>query len=129
MHLDQRFDLALCLEVAEHLPASSAPVLIESLVSAAPVVLFSAAVPEQGGVHHINEQWPSYWEKLFAERGLRKFDVIRPLIWNNCSIQPWYRQNLYLFTSRSNERLDSMKSFEPEFTILSSVVMARIEAR
>lgn len=129
VRLDRRFDLALCLEVAEHLPARSAPVLVESLAAAAPVVLFSAALPRQGGVHHINEQWPTYWEHLFAAHGMRKYDVIRPLIWHDHSIDWWYRQNLYLFTKDSDERLDSLKRFEPEFSIVWKGVMAEIETR
>ena len=38
------YDLALCLEVAEHLPKSAAGPLVAAPVSAAPVVLFSAAI-------------------------------------------------------------------------------------
>src|SRR5688572_21793249 len=49
-----RFDLAVCLEVAEHLPSSMACPLVSALCQAAPIVLFSAAVPGQGGIHHIN---------------------------------------------------------------------------
>lgn len=59
------FDLAVCLEVAEHLPKDAAPGFIQSLARLAPGVLFSAAVPLQGGTHHVNEQWPGYWQDLF----------------------------------------------------------------
>ena len=65
---------------------------------AAPLVLFSAAVPGQGGSRHINEQWPSYWSRFGAE-GLRLFDPIRPLIRNDSSVRWWYRQNLLMFAS------------------------------
>jgi hypothetical protein len=34
------------------------------------VVLFSAAIPFQGGVGHINEQWPDYWVKYFSKTGV-----------------------------------------------------------
>src|SRR5204862_3532668 len=63
------FDLAVCLEVAEHLPEKASPRLVELLATAAPVVLFSAALPGQGGTRHINEQWPAFWQRLFAARG------------------------------------------------------------
>ena len=43
--LERRFDLALCLEVAEHLPAKAADAFVASLVELAPVVVFSAAMP------------------------------------------------------------------------------------
>lgn len=94
-----RFDLAVCLEVGEHLPHRSASSLVGSLVEAAPVVLFSAAVPGQGGTYHINEQWPVYWKSLFAKRGYTCLDVIRPRIWDDRRIEWWYRQNLFAFVS------------------------------
>ena len=112
IQLDRQFDLALCLEVAEHLPAKCARTLINSLAAAAPVILFSAAMPGQGGTSHTNEQWPLYWERLFAERGMRKYDVVRPLIWHNRSISDCYRQNLYLFIADANfPNLDAMEQF------------------
>lgn len=96
--LDQRFDMAISLEVAEHLPARAAGILIENLVRHSSTVLFSAAVPGQGGTSHVNEQWPEYWVKKFAAHGYRCYDVVRPMIWENDSIQFWYRQNTLLFS-------------------------------
>jgi SAM-dependent methyltransferase len=63
------YDLAVCLEVAEHLPAAAAPALVRELTRAAPVVLFSAAIPGQQGLGHVNEQWPMYWSRLFESHG------------------------------------------------------------
>ena len=94
-----RYDLAMCLEVAEHLPPKAGVRLVHSLTQASPLVLFSAALPGQGGSHHINEQWPSYWRSLFAVEGFRLFDPIRPLIRDDSSVRWWYRQNLLLFAS------------------------------
>ena len=54
--IGRTFDLAISLEVAEHPPEEFAEPLVERLVTAAPFVLFSAAIPEQGGIHHVNEQ-------------------------------------------------------------------------
>lgn len=96
-----RFDLAICLEVGEHLPPHSAASLIGSITDAAPVVLFSAAVPGQGGTHHINEQWPGYWQSLFARRGYACLDAIRPRIWDDCRVEWWYRQNLFIFVAEA----------------------------
>lgn len=93
----RRFDLAICLEVAEHLPATAADTLVDALATAAPVVAFSAAIPGQGGTHHVNEQWPEYWAKLFAARGLVPVDAIRPLVWARQEVEWWYTQNLILF--------------------------------
>src|SRR4051812_6346616 len=69
-----RWDLALCLEVGEHLRAELAPQLVAALVQAAPVVAFSAAIPEQHGYGHVNMQWPDWWASLFAAHGYRQYD-------------------------------------------------------
>jgi SAM-dependent methyltransferase len=95
-HLNNTFDLALTLECAEHLPAESASGFVASLVKLAPVILFSAAIPGQGGTHHVNEQWPAYWAKLFREHDYYFWDCLRPRFWNVESIPAWYRQNAFL---------------------------------
>jgi hypothetical protein len=100
-HLDRTFDLAVCLEVGEHLPKKSSPRLVDLLTTSAPAVLFSAAIPRQGGTNHINDQWPTYWEKLFAARGFRRLDPIRPQLWRSTNIEWWYRQNIYLYLRES----------------------------
>ncbi|MCV7095507.1 class I SAM-dependent methyltransferase [Mycobacterium kubicae] len=99
LDMGRRYDLVTCLEVAEHLPPASAPVLVESLVRHADVIVFSAAVPGQGGTGHVNEQWPSYWAEHFAEFGFRPFDVFRDRIWFNERVEWWYRQNCLLFAT------------------------------
>jgi len=96
---DEGYDLAVCLEVAEHLPGSAAPGLVHTLTTLAPFVLFSAAVPGQRGVGHINEQWPSYWKSLFEEHGFRRLDPLRRHIWRDDRIPWWYRQNMFLYVS------------------------------
>lgn len=97
--IDETYDLAVCLEVAEHLPESSAAGLVELLTSASPFVLFSAAIPGQRGPGHVNEQWPVYWQKLFQKRGFQRLDPIRRHIWRDRQVQPWYRQNLFLYVA------------------------------
>jgi SAM-dependent methyltransferase len=126
IRLDRRFDLAICLELAEHLPARSARILVESLAQAAPVVIFSAALPGQGGTAHINERWPLYWERLFADCGMHKYDVLRPLIWSNRAIEWWYRQNIYLFSTVELDSLKGLERFEPEFSLVSSDVLIKL---
>lgn len=96
-NLDRKFDLATCLEVAEHLPESSAAGLVGSLTRLAPMVLFSGAIPHQGGTNHINEQWPEYWAAHFAVRGYQAVDCIREAIWKNDDVAYWYAQNLILY--------------------------------
>jgi hypothetical protein len=101
--LERTFDLVLCLEVAEHLPESSAEHLIASLVASGEVILFSAAIPGQGGTHHVNEQWPPYWRALFNSYGYELFDCFRPVIWDNEDVQIHYRQNMFLFVNRNSQ--------------------------
>lgn len=103
LQLHRTYDLVICLEVAEHLPEGSADRLIKSLVTHGAVVLFSAAIPGQGGQNHINEQWQSYWEQLFAAEGYKSLDLIRPAIWQNPEVLPWYKQNMLLYVKNSHE--------------------------
>ena len=97
LKLERKFDLAISLEVAEHLPERHAGSFVRTLCEAADVVLFSAAIPGQGGRHHVNEQWPAYWAKLFGDQGMECYDVLRPRIWNNPRVVWYYAQNCFLF--------------------------------
>jgi SAM-dependent methyltransferase len=97
LEIEGRFDLAICLEVGEHLPAARAPELVARLTALAPAILFSAAIPGQGGVGHINEQWPPYWRVLFEQHDYRPLDVVRPKVWDDDRIAYWYRQNILLY--------------------------------
>ena len=63
------YDLAICFEVAEHLPAQAADQLVESISTLSNTILFSAAQPGQGGVDHINEQPWNYWADKFVAQG------------------------------------------------------------
>ena len=78
--LPRSFDLAISLEVAEHLPESRAASFVENLTHLAPAVLFSAAIPGQGGRDHLNEQWQTYWAALFAQHDYVLCDALRPQI-------------------------------------------------
>lgn len=96
-HIDRRFDLVMCLEVAEHLSEKAADTIVNTLVAHSDVVLFSAAIPGQGGQMHINEQWQSWWQHRFKTAGYLALDLIRPLIWQNSNVWPWYKQNILLY--------------------------------
>lgn len=101
LDLGRRFDLAISLEVAEHLPPVRAPGFVAWLTGLSDVVLFSAATPRQGGKNHYNEQWQDYWAGLFANRDYVAVDFIRTRIWNDQKIATWYRQNLLVYVRRS----------------------------
>ncbi len=98
--LAREFDLVISLEVAEHLPPESAEGFIKSLVKHGNTIVFSAAVPGQGGQNHLNEQWKYYWTSLFMQFGYKAFDLIRPLIWNNVKVDWWYKQNIIVFSQQ-----------------------------
>lgn len=100
LRLPRRYDLAISLEVAEHLPPADARGFVRSLTDLSDFVLFSAAIPYQGGRNHINEQWQSYWGDMFAAHDYVLGDFIRPRIWNDERIPFWYRQNTLFFYSQ-----------------------------
>jgi hypothetical protein len=92
-----KFDLVMCMEVAEHLSQNRADSFIFDLCSLSDKILFSAAIPYQGGVNHINEQWLSYWQKIFEKYGYGIDDCIRAKVWSNSDVQEWYSQNAVMF--------------------------------
>jgi SAM-dependent methyltransferase len=94
--LGRRFDSVLCLEVAEHLEPSVAGPLVRALTRHGDRVVFSAACPNQSGQHHVNCQWPAFWQGLFNSAGYVCSDASRWRIWEDARIEPWYRQNLML---------------------------------
>jgi SAM-dependent methyltransferase len=102
LRLSSQFDLALSLEVAEHLQPENAERFVDALTRLAPVVLFSAAIPFQGGQHHLNEQWPTYWAQLFDKRDFEALDSVRRLWWERTDIDWWYAQNLVLYVRRDH---------------------------
>ena len=97
-NLGRKFDLALCLEVAEHIDAQYADVFLDNLVAHADTIFFSAACPNQIGQHHVNCQWPAYWQRMFNIRGYTCDDWPRWAIWDDRQIEPWYRQNIFMAT-------------------------------
>jgi SAM-dependent methyltransferase len=106
IRLPRRFDLVVSVEVAEHLPPDRAEAFVESLTELGSVVLFSAAIPYQGGVDHLNEQWPDYWAERFSARGYVPIDWVRPRIWRDEGVEWWYAQNVLLYAERERVRDD-----------------------
>ena len=101
---DRKFDMALCLEVAEHLPKCKANNIVSTLINLSDIIIFSAAIPNQGGQNHVNEQWPTYWEELFNAHNYLMYDVIRPKIWDNSNIFFWYKQNIFVYVRKGHKR-------------------------
>ncbi len=99
---ESKYDLAISLEVAEHLSPERAVSFVEDITNLADVILFSAAVPMQPGTGHINCQLPSYWGGIFSSFGYEQFDIIRPEIWDDKEIPVWYRQNILVYVKKSS---------------------------
>ncbi len=97
----ERYDLAICLEVAEHLHAKWAERLVDTLSLCSDTILLTAATPGQGGTNHYNERPHSYWLAMFWDRHqytlhplqteLREFVATLPA---ECS--PWIKKNIFL---------------------------------
>ncbi len=101
-HLEREFDLVVSLEVAEHLPPERAESFVDSLTRLGPFVLFSAAVPFQGGTRHLNEQWPEYWAEYFNQKAYVTIDCLRKRVWKNDNVECWYAQNMLLFAREAS---------------------------
>lgn len=109
--LPTAFDLAVSLEVGEHLPPESAEAFIGSITKLAPVVLFSGAIPSQGGTGHVNERWPEYWAAHFEKFDFVPVDCIRPRFWDDEKVACYYAQNTILYVRRGVE-VDDLPSFQ-----------------
>lgn len=100
LFIGKRFDLVISLEVAEHLPSESADSYIQTLVNHGDTILFSAAIKNQGGQNHINEQNFSYWQEKFGDHGYKFYDLIRPQVWWNKNVDWWYAQNIFVVSKK-----------------------------
>ena len=101
--LEKKYDLAISMEVAEHLHKESADTFVESLCNAADTILFSAAHPGQGGDGHINEQPMTYWTSKFGKHGFLPVEI-RQLFEGNEDIESWYRENIVLYVREAKVR-------------------------
>jgi glycosyltransferase involved in cell wall biosynthesis len=110
LDLHRRYDLVVCLEVAEHIDAQFAEIVVDNCVRHADLILFSAALPGQQGMNHINEQPLLYWVERFQRHGYTDLDLIRPLIWNDQQIPVWYRQNMLLFVKNGSIHLEALRA-------------------
>ena len=101
--LPEKYDVALCLEVAEHLEENHASDFVKNLVDLSDTIVFSAAIPGQPGQHHVNCQWPDYWQNKFNRYGFYCDDSIRWKLWDDSEIEPWYRENILIARKDRNK--------------------------
>lgn len=108
LSLAKRYDLAISLEVAEHIHEASADIFVENLVGLSDVVVFSAAVKGQGGEYHVNEQPLNYWRQKFESRGYACYDCVRNHVQDNTTMRPWYKYNTLIYAnSKGAQRLSA----------------------
>jgi SAM-dependent methyltransferase len=145
--LPRHYDLAISLEVGEHLPESASEAFVRNLCAASGVVLFSACPPTPGhGTGHINEQMQSYWAAKFSARGFAPSPIIRDRIWRSDGVEWFYRQNIVLYVRQEAlarcplpiATADQLDIYHPDFVNLvmaesvnrhSTAALARILAR
>jgi hypothetical protein len=100
VEIKRKFDLAVSIEVAEHLSENSAENFVKTLVYASDIVLFSAAIPYQGGSNHVNEQWPEYWSNIFQRYNFVAVDCLRKKLWLNKDVLEFHRQNILMYVRK-----------------------------
>lgn len=100
--LNSRFDLAISLEVAEHLRPESSDTFVASLTGLSDVIMFGAAFSGQPGVNHINTRPHSFWAMKFHKLDYALIDLFRPVFWNDDRVEPCYRQNTFLYVKRGH---------------------------
>ena len=113
LNIERKFDMAMSLEVAEHLPKAYSKLFVNSLVGLSDVVLFSAAIPFPSGRGHVNEQYQSFWIDLFEKKGYCAIDCIRKKTWNSKMVKWYYSQNCFMFVKKS--RLDCYPLLKKEY--------------
>jgi hypothetical protein len=140
--IGRRFDLVVSLEVGEHINPRDTETFVDNLCRHTDAILFSAAVPGQGGVFHVNEQDYAFWRQRFSARGYRLFDFVRPNLTSHRQVEPWYRYNsLFFARAGAVERLsDEARSAEikldqpvPDYSPMSwrlrNVIIRRLPPR
>lgn len=125
--IEKTFDLVLSLEVAEHLPADCADTFVDSLAKLGEAIVFSAAIPYQGGTEHINEQWQNYWVTRFQSRGYQVIDCLRNKIWDNAKVEAWYAQNMLIFIKE--ERLSNYPLLQQELQSPNSLPLVIVHPK
>lgn len=103
LQLDRKFDLCLCIEVAEHIDKCFSNVLVRTLTNLSDIIFFTAAPPGQGGLDHINEQTSGYWINLFEQYNYKRIDIT-DVIKNDMAkrnVTWWLTKNLMVLKKES----------------------------
>ena len=103
---DGKFDLVVSMEVAEHLPEQIADSYVDLLTRLSDRILFTAALPGQGGDDHVNEQPISYWMSNFQARRFSSDENLASR-WSSAwrvtgVVASFYHANLMIFRRNQN---------------------------
>ena len=100
---DRTFDVAVSMEVGEHLPEKSADRYVEILAKLSDTIVFSAAQPgppERHAHDHVNEQPKPYWLSKFRAFDF-EYDEIMSNQWRKQwqtggAVAYWYHENVMI---------------------------------
>lgn len=96
-HFQILYDYALCLEVAEHIPAEYEPVFIDNLTGCnSKGIILSWAVPGQGGYGHFNERDNDYVIRRLTQKGYTLNTDQTNLLRKGANL-PWFKNTLLIF--------------------------------
>lgn len=95
----EKYDLCLCFEVAEHLHETHADTLVKSISNCSDKVAFTAASPGQGGRHHVNEQPAQFWDKKMRAHDFRRHTDLTTSIRSEIDVEKtvWIPENLTIY--------------------------------
>lgn len=100
VYIDRKFDVAMNIEVVEHIDKKYSDLVIENITRHTDLLIFSAATPGQGGYGHINEQSFEYWEEKLNKVGFYCDNVgtkhFRGYLKEN-KAKRWYVNNISIF--------------------------------
>ncbi len=128
LKLNKKYDLALSLEVAEHIEKEKADIFVQNLTSVSDMILFSAAIPGQADkkIGHVNEKWPEYWQEKFRKFGFVMLDPLRAKIFNNNQVDWWYRQNIFLLVKKElieHENFKNLPVYSKDLKIIHQSIL------
>ncbi len=78
------YDLIVCIEVLEHLPARAAEAAVANICAHTRDVIFSSTPSDFDEATHVNVQPPEYWAELFGRHGF-----FRDVEYDGSFITPW----------------------------------------
>ena len=108
--VDFRADIAVSVEVGEHILPEKSSTFIDVITSSSDIVIFGAANTHQSGDAHINCREVGFWKNLFKNRGFKLVDLFRQQFWNCRKINKAYVQNIFLYVKRESKYSSAFSS-------------------